>query len=565
MLTTAGLNRLQSSLFFLMLIILNIKGEQNKQKISEIKDHIDFFNQKINLNPELLHFFLDETPRKVPDWHELDAQFIHSRFTTESRYNPKINKLILKLHSKYPAYKDLIELAFNYNPDFKISVSDTNFPEIAPSSFIAAYSGTTKILYIKEKTANSFFLENSLVHELLHAANDAAQRAIHQVQQFHSAPYYPNDMEKYLSFFEIGDARIGSFIRETESLTMKKSKGTLLKSEKTIYDRNQQVLKYLDTPPYCMDRLNSVKQGLKLTFSQLNKLKQYNFEEGKGKIFNMDGLLNGVWRNYNGPFLIEEVRQTDTGLTLVVSFFAKPIEILKSILNNLDNHILKSYKLTSKNTEDFISEKQAYLYEYLPLPLLKELYPELLAYDETFRKDALSKAIPNGYDDNPFNALIAETALRDQTAVGHHYNYEMRAGTLNAVTVENSHEYFGAAQLLYIFNKDAKNAESICNGLSNKGFFKVECYEGLADIAYRRKNYNMAYTYYHRASKSNQLKNSKSLYQYAESAFESGHIAEAKKIVTKHHESKSKLYEAEMNQLFTKIKANEHKYKRKEL
>ncbi len=270
----------------------------------------------------------------------------------------KIAKAITTIIEIDPIFLKYIHIVFNHLPGFKIvlvSLAETEN---------AIYVPTTHEIYIpfdpKQKGGNLLLI----AHELRHAAMHTVQRVKARAPIHSIANYYPlteAEGAKVKQLMEEGNDRI----HDLHNLLKRKEKNSSLSQEDNDY----------------LARLRGLVNNsqVKHYFPEVN-LPLYADSEAGSKAFEAEikGKIGQTVRSELFPYGLLEIRGHNRTAPNEVTLFCVMTDILWTLVYRhkyISERLEKNY-----SKEHRIFEKDAHLIQLIPIPLLKEFFPNYFQY-----------------------------------------------------------------------------------------------------------------------------------------------------------------------------------------
>jgi hypothetical protein len=268
----------------------------------------------------------------------------------------RITTIIMDVMKIDPIFDKGISIIFNYLPNFKITfVKKEELPrEVNSSANVVkgVFAASTHMLYLTQEADHLDF-----IHESRHMLMNAVQIAKAHAQTDSMINYYPitkAEANKVMRLIQEGISNV----RHIENLLKQKNplshedKKYLAKLKKLVSDDPHASRYFLD------DFFDFTEQSFKILF-----------ENKKGKVVYHSQFLYG-------PVKVIDYKKKSTGIYTVHSKLDDPLWGMINALDAIQN-TMKGY---SKDSQ--IYEMDAYLFQKIPMPLLRELFPKYLEYTQ---------------------------------------------------------------------------------------------------------------------------------------------------------------------------------------
>lgn len=356
-------------------------------------------------------------------------------------------------------FKKYFNLVFSHLPEFSIHIYHQE-EKLSGNNSAAYISNTITMLLPTRELNDSFVFYRFLRHEFLHAAMHAVQRVLsNNPSSVSDQPYFPDTKEekdKFNKLMKIGDARAAN-LREQIKLEMEESLDS--KRLSTLRELRKEIL-------------NEYQKYYKLSF-------EINFP--KNENWSLKQFKNDIQAEFGR--VDTEIVHSSKGDTIRITFIDPLAAAVYTIFNYIDKVKKESYP------HQYLSERHAYLYEFIPQKILNYLYPELEAYTQGLLHRAVSTP-------------ISQTARRLHTFLT--FEEHQTAGKLKVLKDPEAFRadeapYFISMALWALKIGEVEAAKTGLNTLITKGYLTDKANLQLARIHYQQKNYHQAVTHFKQA------------------------------------------------------------------
>lgn len=401
-------------------------------------------------------------------------KFIASRIVggIEAR-RTELAKTIQQAKTIHPVIEDYIDLALTHLPDFAVTIHPHH--EIRKKFNIdSGYDSAFQAMLLTDKPIRG---DNELllvVHECRHAAMNAVWRALDNPKSESSLNYFPkSDKKRVEKMFEKGDARAQALI-DGKTKTADK-KGQLKAKQQALqnYQEFYQVNSHIPLPNYFVGMIEE-KIGEKLT---------------PGLIINIDGYkINGAEipsLPKMGDIRINSLQNEGQHVTIKFTFLDPLYGAAHQIAHDI-GHVRATYK-----DDKYLIERDAYLFQKVPIDLIQCFYPELFQYTTDLIQSAREVAVLRRNKVPVWKSLEKMSLEHAATRINDMEDF---------FDVKKIDVYLDSASYLRK-RGEMELAKKGLQELIKRGHKVGEANLELARIEYQEKNYPAAATYFKRADK----------------------------------------------------------------
>jgi len=341
-----------------------------KEPASAPPANVGFFKPAANSNSGVEDITLKPSPPAVA--HQFSPTFTSCQAVTPDFIKhfyvadtspadiDKATAAIMDVRNSDPVIASYIDTVFNYLPGFRIQLLSSGKEVrklIGTSHGDGAYDASTRIFYLSHRATIDEYDKTLVRHEFRHALMHALQIARSKFAPvMESECYFPltdSERTKVNSLIEEGDREV----EKLRALLRREENKNLTAEEKNYLEQ----LRKISSDTY---------QENYLTHTHIKYSEKYELLAKKN---------NNVMR-LRGCGLVRLMgRVVHEGETLLKWELLDP---LWGLVNNFDNQITPIKK--KYPTEKYLRERDAHLFQLIPMPLIKILYPAYYQYIQEF-------------------------------------------------------------------------------------------------------------------------------------------------------------------------------------